>query len=144
MNDYVNLRSVFFSGVLLTVGYWRIFKKCGVKPFWAFSPFAREYQIALCSDRRNDGLVFAFMVVVECILRICISLAEGYTELDMFLLIPTITVMIVRIIYMARIYVGLAEVFGRSKKWGWLFVFFEVPMVLIWGFHLSMKFNMNL
>ena len=138
MNVFFTLSRHLLIELLVSVGYVMIFKKCNIKPFWAFIPFGREYQIAICSDRKNDALVFAFMEVVEILLRETLAFVNDYGDLYLFLIVPTLAVIIAKEIYMARIYVGLAEVFGRSKKWAWLFVFLEAPTVLLWG--LSKKF----
>ena len=115
-----------------------IFKKCGIKLFWAFIPFAREYQISLCSDRENDGRVFAFVAGIEFLMEGLFYILRDYPYLVLFLTIPYTVFWIAKVIYKARIYVGLAEVFGRSKKWSWMFVFLEAPTALLWGF--SKKF----
>ena len=115
-----------------------IFKKCGIKLFWAFIPFAREYQISRCSDRENDGRVFAFVAGIEFLMEGLFYILRDYPYLVLFLTIPYTVFWIAKVIYKARIYVGLAEVFGRSKKWSWMFVFLEAPTALLWGF--SKKF----
>ena len=115
-----------------------IFKKCGIKLFWAFIPFAREYQISLCSDKENDGRVFAFVAGIEFLMEGLFYILRDYPYLVLFLTIPYMVFWIAKVIYKARIYVGLAEVFGRSKKWSWMFVFLEAPTALLWGF--SKKF----
>ena len=116
-----------------------IFKKCGIKLFWAFIPFAREYQISRCLDRENDGLVYAFFGGVEFLMDILFTLLSGYSYLVAFLFIPYMAFVIGRIVYAIRIYTGLAEVFGRSKKWAFLFIFAESIAALVWGF--SKKFQ---
>ena len=115
-----------------------IFKKCGIRLFWAFIPFAREYQISRCSDRENDGRVFAFVAGIEFLMEGLFYILRDYPYLVLFLTIPYTVFWIAKVIYKARIYVGLAEVFGRSKKWSWMFVFLEAPTALLWGF--SKKF----
>lgn len=124
--------------VLISVAYMMIFKKCGIRLFWAFIPFAREYQISRCSDRENDGRVFAFVAGIEFLMEGLFYILRDYPYLVLFLTIPYMVFWIAKVIYKARIYVGLAEVFGRSKKWSWMFVFLEAPTALLWGF--SKKF----
>ena len=130
--------SILFE-VLVSFGYMMILQKCGIKLFWAFIPFAREYQISRCSDRENEGRVYAFFAGTALILNILLTILSDYSYLVVFLMIPYIAIVIGRIVYAVRIYTGLAEVFGRSKKWAILFVLFEGITVLIWGF--SWKFK---
>ena len=64
----ISMCSIVFD-LLISLGYMMIFKKCGIKLFWAFIPFAREYQISLCSDKENDGRVFAFVAGIEFLME---------------------------------------------------------------------------
>ena len=125
--------------LLVSLGYMMIMKKCGIKLFWAFIPFAREYQISRCSDRENDGRVYAFFGGMQVIINIVFSFLTDYQYLIAFLTIPYLAFFIGKVVYQIRIYTGLTEVFGRSKKWSILFVLFEGITVIIWGF--SKKFQ---
>ena len=134
MQEITNLFFISSFDVMVSVGYVFIFLKCGVHPIWAFIPFAREYQVARCSDRENDGKVFAFVGGIALILRTVMSLLTDYSGAIVLLMIPYVAFFIAQTVYKARIYSGLAEVFKRSKKWSWLFIFFEGIIVPIWGF----------
>lgn len=134
----LNTCSLFFE-VLVSIGYMMIFKKCGIKLFWAFIPFAREYQISRCSDRENEGRVYAFFSGMVLIMQVVFNFLSDYPYLVVFLAIPYLVLYIGAFVYAIRVYTGLTEVFGRSKKWAVLFVLFEGITVLIWGF--SKKFQ---
>ena len=134
----LNTCSLFFE-VLVSIGYMMIFKKCGIKLFWAFIPFAREYQISRCSDRENEGRVYAFFSGMVLIMQVVFYFLSDYPYLVVFLAIPYLALYIGAFVYAIRVYTGLTEVFGRSKKWAVLFVLFEGITVLIWGF--SKKFQ---
>jgi len=134
----LNTCSLFFE-VLVSIGYMMIFKKCGIKLFWAFIPFAREYQISRCSDRENEGRVYAFFSGMVLIMQVVFNFLSEYPYLVVFLAIPYLVLYIGAFVYAIRVYTGLTEVFGRSKKWAVLFVLFEGITVLIWGF--SKKFQ---
>lgn len=134
----LNTCSLFFE-VLVSIGYMMIFKKCGIKLFWAFIPFAREYQISRCSDRENEGRVYAFFSGMVLIMQVVFNFLSDYPYLVVFLAIPYLVLYIGAFVYAIRVYTGLTEVFGRSKKWAVLFVLLEGITVLIWGF--SKKFQ---
>lgn len=134
----LNTCSLFFE-VLVSIGYMMIFKKCGIKLFWAFIPFAREYQISRCSDRENEGRVYAFFSGMVLIMQVVFNFLSEYPYLVVFLAIPYLVLYIGAFVYAIRVYTGLTEVFGRSKKWAVLFVLIEGITVLIWGF--SKKFQ---
>ena len=76
MSGYFTFTNVYrvFSPVLsylmVSIGYWNIFKKCGVKKRWAFIPFAREYHIGVSADREKDGRTYAIIAAFYYIIYI--------------------------------------------------------------------------
>ena len=127
------------SYVCSTIGLWYIFKKCGVKSFWALIPFAREYHISLCADREQDGRNYCVVAGAYYLIdTILLFITEGHYRRRILLLVASITLFIVMFIYMLRVYLGLAKVFGRNKKWVLPLTFLEGPTLLLWG--VSSKF----
>ncbi|WP_024866417.1 ABC transporter ATP-binding protein [Butyrivibrio sp. FCS014] len=127
------------SLVLTTIGYWKIFEKCGVKKFWAVVPLAREYHISLCADREEDGrkyMYISFIAFVFGTVMASVHLQDPF--IVVVALIVAISFSIANIVYMVRIYTGLVKNFGRSRKWVALMVIFEPVVILYWG--LSQKF----
>ncbi len=118
---------------LISLGYWKIFNKCGIKSFWAFIPFAREYHISLCADRELEGRVYT---IHSAIAYVILSLSHIIkNEMAVALLtIVLLAVYISRYVYQIRIYLGLIKVFERKKNFIWLLVIFEVPALLYLGF----------
>ena len=128
--------------VLYMVGAWGLFKKAGVKPWWALVPWAREYQLARCANREQEGRVYCFTSFVVTMLMLAnVLLSKNMGSLKLSYMSPLIVsilvaAMIIHIIYNIRIFFGLMEVYGVKKGWIILCIFDEtrfIPM-LIWGF----------
>ncbi|MCR5178612.1 MAG: ABC transporter ATP-binding protein [Lachnospiraceae bacterium] len=135
MTDYLQC----ISYILSTVGLWGIFGKCGVKSFWALIPFAREYQISRCADKEQDGRNYCLVAGVYYLLdMVMLFFTEGHNRTRILLTITSITLFIIMLIYMIRVYLGLVKVFGRNRKWVVPLIVFEGPTLLLWG--ISPKF----
>ncbi|MCR5156263.1 MAG: ABC transporter ATP-binding protein [Butyrivibrio sp.] len=125
--------------VLTTIGYWKIFGKCGIKKYWALVPLAREYHIALCADREEDGRKYMYISVISFVFGTIVTYANLQDPvLVLMALIMAVSFAIANLIYTTRIYTGLTETFGRSKKWVVLMVLFEAVTICYWG--VSKKF----
>ncbi len=128
--------------LLISLGYLFIFNKCGARKRWAFVPVAREYNISLCADKEKEGRVFTIVSILYYVIvaiRQILDLMEfEATNYYLFTFIPYIALYVTMIIYIVKVYLGLTKVFGRSKKWVILFLFFQALTALIWG--LSPKF----
>jgi ABC-type multidrug transport system ATPase subunit len=145
MSGYFTFTNVYriFSQVLsylmISIGYWNIFNKCGVKKRWAFIPIAREYHIGLSADRENDGRTYAIVSAFYYIVNVSGYLVADNVKALLLLTIPYVGLYVTLNIYRVKLYLGLTKVFNRKKRWVWLFFFFESIVVLIWGF--SKKFT---
>ena len=122
----------------VSIGYWHIFKKCGVKKFWAFVPIARDYHLSICADREKEGRTLAIIAGIFYALMLAALIFHNNALVLLFLIIPVAGIYIALIINNIKIYLGLIKVFERKKIWILLFIFLEGPTALIWG--LSSKF----
>ena len=142
------------SYVLVSVGYWHIFGKCGIeKKWWAFVPVFRLYKLSICARREEMGkrvMIATFadylLQVVYTIIRLAgsgsgISLetidsvsAYGDDPFSFVVVFIRMAVMIIVAIYNIRIYIGLCEVFGKRKRWVWAWIFLDIITSLYWGF----------
>nr|WP_297704729.1 ABC transporter ATP-binding protein [uncultured Butyrivibrio sp.] len=120
--------------LMLSIGYFGIFRKCGVKKRWAFVPIVREYYISLCSDMEREGRTYSIMAAIYYALVFLLKFITDYPRLVLFLMIPVVGLLVAMTIYSVRIYLGLIKVFGRSKKWIWMFLLFDEFTALIWGY----------
>ena len=131
----VELTTIFsmISRILVTIGFWHIFKKCGVKSWYSLIPFVREYQLSLCADKENDGRTYTVVSAFEIILQIVLFGVKEESRAWLIISLILIALLITRAVYSIRIYLGLIKVFRRRKRWILAFIFFEGITVMIWG-----------
>ncbi|SFD05408.1 ABC transporter ATP-binding protein [Butyrivibrio sp. YAB3001] len=127
-------RTFLIKYIMISIGYWGIFKKCGVARKWAFIPVAREYHISLCADKEKEGRVYTVLSIFYYILEIATYFLQQFPRVYLFMLIPILGLFVALVIYSVKIYFGLVKVFNRKKRWVWGFFFFEGFMAIIWGF----------
>ncbi len=69
-----------FFGLLTVIGFFFMFRKSGVKRFWAFVPFARTYMIAKCADREEEGRVSSIITFILFVIN-----ALGRDDIEYYL-----------------------------------------------------------
>ena len=135
--DMLNLIFRFVRFILLTIGLWNLFKKFELSGFWALVPFGRFKTLAQCADREEDGLGCIVCTVLDFVLGILLTLCQTYApELKRTISILTLLILIVGVFYLVhylRVYIGLCEVFNKSKWWVLLWYFANFIAALIWG-----------
>ena len=134
-NDIV----ILINYLIISMGYYFIFKKCGVDKRWAFVPIAREYHISVCADREKEGRSYTILAAIYYILRVALELAEDNKNVFLLLSIPELGLAVAMTIYTIKINLGLTSVFGRKKIWAVFLTIFHGPSMLIFG--LSKKFQ---
>lgn len=115
-----------------------LFKKSGVKPFWAFIPFVRNYRLAECADREEEGRI----LTVSSFLLFVINVLSDYVTSSLMILVAFFAIMAlitIMIIYQIRIFSGLVEVYNVRKIWIAAWVLVTSVTSLYWG--LSKKMN---
>ena len=127
---------IWFMVILYLIGLAGVFIKCGLKGWWVLVPVAREYKLALCADREQEGRTL-------CVIRIAFILSYAITRfLDsgnnihlVFVLIEVICIP-ATLIYEIRVYSGLCRVYDRKRRWVLLWLIADVLPVapLLWGF----------
>lgn len=140
--------------VLMAVGLWKIFKKCGIDSRWALVPVYRWYKLSICARREEMGigimaasavsylLQVAYMIVTAVTKEAGMSILmlsesyDGYGDdtFSQIIMYVRFAVVIVKVVYSIRIYVGLCETFGKRKAWVWAWIFFDGLMSVYWGF----------
>ena len=120
--------------ILTSIGYWKVFEKCGVKGFWSVVPFARDYHLGLCADRELDGREYTIISLLSIVFQVAMNLVNLDGKIYTLLLIPFTALTMARIVYQLRIYYGMTKVFKRRKLWIFGFVFLEWLVAIIWGF----------
>ena len=122
-----------FFGLLTVIGYFFMFRKSGVKRFWAFIPFARTYMIAKCADREEEGRVASIITFILFVFNTLSDLILESSILSVVAVFLIITLGLINTIFAIRIYVGLTEVYKTRKIWFWAWLFADGIVALIWG-----------
>ena len=126
--------SIAWNGMFI-VGLWGIFRKCGVKGWWALIPFARQYKLGVCAGREPEGRVAAVLAGAMTAGSIAVKFLDEDSSLSMFISVVLFMLLLVQFVYMIRIDLGLIEVFGRKKRWIIPWVLVENLTAPLWGFH---------
>lgn len=127
--------------VLTTIGLWHIFKKCGINPKWALVPFYRSYKLSQCAEREDQGkwyliskALFVTSTYVYKAVRIIQHKSETLNDVYYYVYFSIyIALGIMVIVYAARVYSGLCDVFKKKKWWILLWFGFEAVPALYWG-----------
>ena len=125
-------------GLIEIAGLYFLFKKSGVKPYWAFIPFARIYRLAECADREEEGRI----LTISTVLLFVINVLGDYVHsslLAMMTLFAVFALITITIVYEIRIYSGLVEVYNVRKLWIAAWIIVSSFTTLYWG--LSKKFT---
>ena len=127
-----------FVYVFYIVGLWFMFKKSGIKSWWALVPCFREYQLAKCAGNVRAGRVLFALDVLGTIFNLVeerIQIASFSMPAEVLLL----ALVTVRIIYDIRVCKDLADVYEVKRIWVLPWVLIEWLVAMIWG--LSKKFQ---
>ena len=144
MVDHANGQYTLFLGIIPPflqiinfcisgIGYILLFRKCGVKGYWAYVPVAREYHVSICADKEKEGRFYCIFAGLYYGLELLLSFLDEGSDLYLIMHIPVVAVTVTMAIYMINIYLGLTKVFNRKKRWVFLFIAAEWLAVLIFG-----------
>ena len=129
----------FLKWLLLSFGYYKIFEKCAVNKKWAFVPLVREYKLGVCADREYEARIYTILTLASALIRLARYFFDPESLSYALLGILMLSCMIGQLVYSIRIILGLIQIFGRRKRWLFMFILFETPTTLYWGF--SSKFQ---
>lgn len=125
------------SAVMLTVGLYKLFPKCGMNKKYAFMPFYRMYKLAQCADMRTEGRVYTCFAVISEVLQIVYVLLFGrnfvLNRISETIGILIIAISFITFIYGLRIFLGLCRIFGLRKRWAVLMLIALWIPIIIWG-----------
>ncbi len=131
--------------MLCLFGFWGLFRKSGIRGWWALVPCARYAKLGLAAGREREGQIAAVFSGIAILLRTAETLfaiirenvpsanaALLYQLEDIFSIINLVTALVL-LIYDIRIGLGFIEVYGRRRLWviPW-FVLMPLPACL-WG-----------
>ena len=132
---------VLITEALQIAGIWKILEKSGIHGWWALIPGAGEYQLSRCAGREPEGrtlsvavFVLRLQTVLGAVPLALLMDSMGPDTAAIIVSIIELTIAMVVMVYSIRVYSGLAEVYGRRKRWLFLWICAEWLCALIWGF----------
>ena len=126
------------TSLAAAVGMWKVFVKFGKKGWLALIPLVNGYKLGECVRREKDGFFMILLTIVIRGLTVLSAFFDPESLQSDILSISQVVLMIPMWVLSVRIYMGLAEAFGRRKRWAVLFFFFDWIGFLLFGF--SKKF----
>ena len=126
------------NALLYIIGLWGLFRKCGIKSWWALVPFARDAKLGEAADMEKEGRVLALVTALSIALEVVrrISL-EGKLLADVSYIgiveVLGIFLSLIILVYKIRICLSLINVFGRKKRWLLMAIFADGVWFFLWG-----------
>ena len=128
--------------ILFIIGLGKMLQKSGVKPWWALVPCIRNYMLAKCADKEEEGRVLAVIDLIDILATLSALLAIDRLITGIFSLIAS-TFYIISIIYSIRVYVGIIDMYGVHRRWILLWIVCDGIAAMIFGFRTGMKPRMR-
>ena len=126
------------SFLLMAVGLWKLFEKCGQKGWWAVIPGGRFFKLGECAGREKDGrvcMILELMVLLGDVLVEIIditSITSG--RIALLLMLGSVVFLIIKWIQEIKIYSGLCSTFALGKHWIFPWILFPFVPACLWGF----------
>ncbi len=120
--------------LLLAVGLWKIFVKCGEKGWWALIPGLYYFKLGDCARRETEGKICVILQILLMGFTILNRIYEENQDISALLALAALVLFLVMAIFEIRIYSGLCRTFGLRKRWIFLWVCFSWLPAVLWGF----------
>ncbi len=121
------------ADVLICIGLWGVFKKCGVKPWRALIPCLKYYDLALCAAREPEGRVLFMTSVLTTLGSAAALFIPESNRIWVVVGSLDILVYVVETIFLIRVIIVLLEVFDAKKRWLFLAIPFTSIFLVIFG-----------
>lgn len=133
---------LFGSAVPLTVamrmlyiaGMWGVFAKCGMPGWRALIPCYREYSLGECVNMEAEGTLCLITGVLSTVLQIVALFVVPLSVVDSLLSIISLTVLLIFLVYMIRIYRNLCIMFKIKAHFLILWRVFDFIIFPVLGF----------
>ncbi len=149
LEKLLNVVSVFFISetvyspfyeiipqVLYLFGMWGIFKKCGLKPWYALIPCLREVSLGEAVGMEKEGRIAAMIEAVSLVINeafVIFGSARWPENVVDFIAVVQILLSIIYLVYTVRMYLSLCEVYDQKKWWIILWAVVSFIPACMWG-----------
>ena len=133
-NPIASLLAELFS----CVAWMFLFKKCGLEWWKSFIPVYNNYYKGVCAHKEREGRILAALEASFIILSGLIFLPTPGIFKGLCSLLFLVGI-IITFVYNVRVEVALCDLFGKSKKWLFLWIPFADFAAAVWGLTESFK-----
>ena len=127
---------LMIGGILYLAGMYGIFRKCGLKGWYALIPCLREVKLGEAVGMEKEGRVAALLTGISILINevsLFISAPYESGNLPGLLDFGGIFIALLLLIYTIRLYLALCEVYDRKKWWIVLWVLVSYIPAMLWG-----------
>ena len=134
----VNTFLWIFFAVVYIIGLWGVFRKCGIRPWWALVPVVRDAKLGEAADMEKEGRVFAAargLQTLCAVVRIISLNGRSVSEVPYLGIVEVFEIFLYLIvmIYKIRILLSLTHIFGLKKRWILLWLAWDGLFLIIIG-----------
>ena len=128
------------TGCVYLFGLWGVFRKCGIEGWWALVPVAREAKLGEAAGREPEGRTVAVLRAIMILVKLAGLFFQGSAptvrnRFEDLAGIAEVVCGLMMLIYIARVSIGITEVFGRRKRWFLMWLFLQFIAAPLWGWN---------
>ena len=127
--------SIIMSALSM-IGMYGVFRKCGLKGWYALLPCLHEDKLGEAVGMEKEGRALAILQGIAILLGmagILFGSKEGAENLPDFVSVASLFIALVMAVYYVRLYLALCEVYDQKKRWVFLWIFLSFIPALMWG-----------
>ncbi len=137
--DIINLTANLIYYILVSIGYFGLFRKSGRKGWYGFIPGFRDYQLAVTVEHEEEGRTYFILSACAFVSNlIYVYYSEG-TNLWIFFASLTLALQLSALFYGVRIFLSLCRLYNRSRKWVILWLLLTPVPALVWGYNKNFR-----
>ena len=128
--SYLVMQSLYLFGM------YGIFKKCGLKGWYALIPCLREEKIGEAVGMEKEGRAAAMLQGLHIIVAEAMNILLWFSGTDTatnILIVLRILIGLSMLVYTIRLRLGLCEVFDKKKRWIIVWMIMSFIPALLWG-----------
>ena len=131
--DIINLIVSFIYQILVSIGYFAMFRKSGRKGWYGLIPSFRDYQMAVTVEHEEEGRTYFILSACAFVSNLIYVYYKEGTNLWIIFSSLTLAFQLSALFFGVRIFLAVCRLYNRSRKWIILWIFITPVPALIWG-----------